>query len=96
MKVKVLHNQSLFDIAIMYFGTANAVFEIALLNNISVTEVLHAGLELLLPNTDYGFNEVVNYYRSNRIAPATEIDFDFITENEGISYWAINVDFIVQ
>lgn len=71
MKIKVLHNQTIFDIAIQYFGTIDAAYDIALLNDISITDVLPVIFELLLPDNDYGFNEVVNYYKSNRITPAT-------------------------
>lgn len=69
--IKVLHNQTIFDIAIQYFGTVEATYHIAMLNDISITDVLPVSLELMLPEKDYGFNEVVNYYRSNKIAPAT-------------------------
>lgn len=71
-KIKVLHNQTLFDIAIQYFGTTQAVFDIAILNNISITENLTVGMELQLPEKDYGFNEIVKYFKSNNIKPATK------------------------
>lgn len=71
-KIKVLHNQSLFDIAIQYFGTTQAVFDIAVLNNISITESLLVGSELQLPEKDYGFGEVVKYFKSNNIKAATK------------------------
>lgn len=50
MIVKVKQNQTLFDIAINCFGDANIAFEIARINNISVSGTLEAGRELLLPN----------------------------------------------
>lgn len=71
MEITVLHNQTIFDIALQSFGSVEAVFDIALLNGISVTDILPVGLNLELPDADYGFREVVNYYKSNRIAPAT-------------------------
>lgn len=71
MEVIALHNQSIFDIALQYFGTVEAAFDIALLNKISVTDILPVGLKLELPAIDYGFRQVLNYYKSNRIAPAT-------------------------
>lgn len=71
MKIKVLHNQTIFDIAVQYFGTVDAAYDIAFLNDIGITDVLPVSLELRLPPNDYGFNEVVNYYKSNRITPAT-------------------------
>lgn len=96
--VKALHNQSLFDIAILYFGTVAAVFDIAFLNNISVTEVLVPGQNIQLPNKDYGTNQVAAYFDNNGILPATAIsDFDLeqTTPLLGIGTMAIGTTFIV-
>lgn len=71
MEVTVLNKQSLFDIAISYFGTVEAVIDIAFVNNISITDELTPGQVLKLPNKDYGFKEVIKYYRAEKIQPAT-------------------------
>lgn len=79
MKIKVLQNQTLFDIAIQYYGKTEAVFDIALLNNIGITDVLYAGLELLLPDIDYGFKEVVTYLKNEKVIPATADNDSYLT-----------------
>lgn len=71
MSIKVLQAQSLADIALQYCGTLQALFDIAVLNGLSITQELEPGQELELPDTDYGFKEVVNYYRANKLEPAT-------------------------
>ncbi|MBW7838454.1 MAG: hypothetical protein H3C36_02195 [Chitinophagaceae bacterium] len=97
MKVTVLNKQSVFDIAVRYCGSAQAALEVARLNGISVTTVLVPGSELEVPNRAE-VRDVVNYFESKNHQPATA--WNPISENEqpkpeGISYWAINDDFVV-
>jgi LysM repeat protein len=69
--VTVLENQSLFDIAIQYCGTVESIFDIAMLNNISITAFLDPGQKLLVSNQNYGYDEIVDHYIVNKIQPAT-------------------------
>lgn len=71
MQRSVLQGQSLLDISLECFGTIEAVFDIARLNNKSITQRLEPGEVLNLPAKDYGYKEIVNYYRQNKIQPAT-------------------------
>lgn len=73
MLITVLNNQSLQDISIRYFGTLEALFDIAVLNNIGITQELAAGQILELPIRDYGSQEVTNYFIANQKEPATGI-----------------------
>lgn len=94
--MKVLHNQSLLDLAIQHTGTAENAFAMALANGLSLTDDLTAGESLQL--TAYGIQqnkEVLNYYQSKNIQPATAITAA-VEQPHGISYWAIGIDFIVQ
>lgn len=94
--MKVLHNQSLLDLAIQHTGTAENAFALALANGLSLTDDLTAGESLQL--TAYGIQqnkEVLNYYQSKNIQPATAITAA-VEQPHGISYWAIGIDFIVQ
>jgi hypothetical protein len=98
MTVSVLHNQTLIDLAVRYCGTALAGFDIAKLNSMSLTDSLTAGQQIQIPETDYGFREVANYFRSKRHQPATAWNPDnsiIQPKPEGIDYWAIGIDFIV-
>ena len=38
MQVVVLHNQSLLDLALQHTGTIESIFELAMLNNLSITD----------------------------------------------------------
>jgi len=82
-KVIVKERQSVADIAIQYCGDVEAIFEIAKLNDISTTELLSAGREIVVP--DVINNRIVDYYANNNIEPATagNDDSQLITiENE--------------
>lgn len=99
MLVTVLNNQTLQDIAILYCGTIAALFDIALLNNVSITDDLVPGQILEIPSKDYGFQEVVNYFISNEIQPATILTKENTEAMEGltgIDYWIIEDTFTVQ
>lgn len=97
MKVTVLNNQSLFDLAIRYCGSPLAAFSIALLNSIPISALLNPGTEIIIPDTPLN-PDITNYFNSKNHQPATA--WNPISENEppkpeGISYWAINDDFVV-
>jgi len=94
---RLSENQSLLDVAVQTSGTLSAVFELALINGLSVTDDLMPGQSLEL--VDESNADVVNYYTARNLTPATALTADdklVAAELEGISYWAINVDFIVQ
>lgn len=61
--------QCLVDIALQYCGAAEASWDIASLNGISVTDSPSPGATLLLPPVVNA--EVVAYYAANRIEPAS-------------------------
>ena len=94
----VLHNQSILDFAIQHTGSAQNAFEIAMANNMSVTEQLTAGHTLVIPSSIVNDVDVKNYYQSKSIQPATDItQYEDSEENpEGISIWILNQNFIVQ
>jgi hypothetical protein len=72
MTIKLKQNQTLFDIALIHFGNANAAFAIAEHNNISITDILLVGREIKLPETIENVNKPnVDFYRKNDIEPAT-------------------------
>jgi hypothetical protein len=78
--------QTLLDIAVQYCGSAEAVFELARLNRLSITDDLIAGQELLLPSA---YNDkVVKVFDQNHFFPSVTIG----QEMEGIDYDIIEVD----
>ena len=99
MEITVLHNQSLFDIAIQHTGNVMNAFAIAQANNLSITAPLVAGSKLIIPGTVEMNNDVKGYYAAKKIQPATgttEGTENGAEELEGISYWIINKNFVVQ
>jgi len=70
MKITVLNNQSMLDIAIMVSGSAEAAYNIALENGISITDDLTPGQVLVFEGNPTN-RRVVEYYAANGIKPAT-------------------------
>lgn len=69
--VNSIESQSVFDIAIQKYGTVEAAIDIAVANDISVTDALTPGTKLLLPDTAPVNADVLKYYETNVIKPAT-------------------------
>ncbi|MDR1155303.1 MAG: hypothetical protein LBL04_11400 [Bacteroidales bacterium] len=80
MKVTVQERQSWFDLAIIYCGDALLAFEIARENGASVTDEIPAGAMKVIPDDLTGNRQIVTYYSSKGLSPATavtvEIDLD--------------------
>ncbi len=95
--VRVSERQNLLDVAIQESGSILAAFDLAVANDISVTDDLTAGQ--VLQTVDIYNADVFNYYTQKNLKPATgfsSFGTPGETEEEGISIWAINIDFIVQ
>lgn len=95
-QILVSDNQSLFDVAIQRLGSAEAALTLALLNGLSVTDVLEPGQIVIVPEVH---NSVVDYYSRKNIVPATSATYTGNNEElvfEGIDYWAVAVDFFVS
>lgn len=90
--------QNLFDLAIQHCGSLEAAFDLAIANDLSLTDDLQAGQELDLPAVQNA--QVVQYYSVNRLQPATGITQDELNEllntGEGIEFWAIEYEFAVS
>lgn len=68
--VTVLDRQSIFDIAIQHCGAAEAAYDIALLNGISITDELP--VNSLIQKPDVIDKTIVDFYLQNNIIPATK------------------------
>jgi len=96
-QITVLAKQSLLDIAIQTRGTISAAFELALLNKVSVTDVIEVGTvlnyDVTTENTD-----ILGYYTKKNIKPATALSAeDLLNEKQrGIGYMQIGKTFIVS
>lgn len=98
--MNILHNQSFLDIAIQHTGSVESAFVLALQNNKSLTDELESGGSLIADSKQLIVNkDILSYYQSKNIQPATAINNQLSTINdkpEGIDYWAIQMDFIVS
>lgn len=96
--VKVLHNQSLLDIAIQETGTLESLFDLALANGISITEDNLSNQDL---KTESNFidADILDYYSSKKILPATELNEEqkqTLPDNFGIGKMALESTFIIR
>ena len=87
MEVKVLENQSLFDLAVQECGGIEAVFGLAVLNGLSVTDSVEPGTLLKLTSGLVASSAIRGYYQARKLKPATNIELD---ENGEFTDWADN------
>ena len=96
--ITVQTRQSLFDIALQHCGSSDAAWEIAQLNGLSLTDDIPPGTMLQVP--DVVKPRIVTHYQAQSHIPATNITTKEVAEQmaggEGISFWAIGIDFIVS
>jgi hypothetical protein len=93
MTERVLHNQSILDMAIQHTGTVENSFSIAIANGISISDALDSGLSLHIPETLQKNADMYNYYTAKEIKPATCVIDTIITTLKGIVYIKIGGDF---
>ena len=91
MKATVLPYQSLLDVAVSATGDAETAYDMAMQNGIALSAEPEPGTVLEAPAPMK--RTVADYFRHNA-QPATAITDD-VPIMDGISYMAINGDFIV-
>jgi len=99
MIITALHNQSLLDLALQHTGTIESIFEFAEANSLNITDDVQAGTPLYLGEGLGVRNDILAYYTAKNLQPATAFskeDEQVFERLEGISIWAINLDFIVS
>jgi LysM repeat protein len=69
---KTLSKQTFYDVSLQYFGTTDHAYEIAVLNQKSVTDRLIVGTPLRLPDVPKD-KTTLQYFRNRNITPATGI-----------------------
>ena len=97
-EVIVLDGQSFFDLATMYCGSPEMAYEFAELNEMSVTDEPEAGAKLKKPAVNN--KRIAAYYSDKALQPSTATTYTSgggeLPSDEGIGYWAIEIDFIVS
>lgn len=92
--MKPLARQSIFDIAVQECGSAEAAFDIAVLNDINLSDDLDTSIDLVMPAVVN--QKVETYFKTNTIRPATAITLADNIVLEGIDYWAVARTFVVS
>lgn len=93
MQVTSKQGQWLGDIAIREAGSIEAVVEMAIRNDLSITDKIVSGTSMLKPAP---LNKrVMNYYSINSIYPATPAELDDRSFS-GIGYMSVEITFIVS
>jgi hypothetical protein len=93
--VKLEPGQNIFDIAIATGGHIEAVLGIVKDNGISFSTMLEAGEDVEINNPPVD-KLIARYFLSRTPATGSVPTVDGANKLEGIDYWAIEQDFIVQ
>jgi len=92
--ITVDQGQSLIDIAIQHAGDISAMFDIALVNDLSPTDDIVPGTQLIIPYVVDA--NLVQYLADKNYVPATGLSLeDQQAEKGGISYMGITRTFKV-
>lgn len=91
--IAVETNQNILDVCLQVYGTLDALFDLALENNMGITDDIQAGQTMQYTQNS---NPIAAYYAGRNHRPATQHNDDHLHILEGIDYWAIEIDFVVQ
>jgi len=69
--MKVLHNQTILDIAVQHTGNVENCFQIAIANGNSVSDMLSAGTNIKESQNANIDTDMVNFFKAKKINPAT-------------------------
>src|SRR5665213_883962 len=95
--VKILLGQTISDIAVQELGAAERSMEVADLNGLSLSDDLTSINTLLVPDYDTSKVNIVNLFSDPANAPASnDVSGNTAAELEGIGYWYLENDFVVQ
>ena len=94
--ITILDNQELIDIAMQELGDVERVFELCLLNNLSLTAVLNADDIILVPDFDQDKKRIVTQFSHKSLAPASGDDMVLLVESGGIGFMQIGNNFKVS
>lgn len=95
--VKILLGQTICDLAVQELGDAERSMEIADLNGLSLTDDLAALNTLLVPDYDSAKVNIVSLFSDLANAPAcADVSGGVNSIPEGIDYWILENDFIIN
>lgn len=88
--ILIRDRQAVIDIAMQHHGSAEAVHELCLTNDISITQPLTTGRQMKAAAVKNAY--VVKIYTADGIIPVSSTE----PMPGGIGYWAIGLDYIVN
>ena len=96
--ITIIENQSLLDVAIQADGNAQAAFEWALNNGISITDSLVPGQQFKMPKSEaFRHEDLSIYFKSRNVATGFSIEnSDLPIPLEGIGAMIIETSYIVN
>ena len=91
--IKSTQGQWLGDVAVKHAGGIDALFELAVLNDVSPTENLTPGTQLTPVTIEN--KRIVSYYERNNINPASSDTGTSRVRRRGIGNMTVGIDFTV-
>ena len=88
----VLPNQSMADIAIMGAGTLESIFQLAIANGMSISDVPVPGSTYTIPIDVQRDTNAIQYLSQNSITVGTLGPLF----SKGVGYWQLGVNFVVS
>lgn len=64
--------QNLIDVSMQHYGSAEAITELCIDNNLDVGQELNPGTELIIDEAHIIDKRLVAYYKSNKVTVASE------------------------
>lgn len=96
-KVSTLEGQTMVDVAVQELGDLERLFEIALANDLPVSDELAAATVLAVDEPDRTKKAVVKMFANPSRKPASADTAGLVNERgEGIEFWGIENDFIIS
>lgn len=94
--ITVRDRQCFLDLAMQHAGSASAAVAMAFQNLMPLTQLFNAGVELPAPVVVDA--EIVQLYKVEKVIPASihTVITDPPSSGEGIGWWYLENDFIVQ
>lgn len=90
---KVRKHQSIMDLALQECGDITALFELAIINGIGITDIIDPGTDLKAPSV---YNKkAIQFYTERSVVPAC-LDDEAALAPGGIGYMGININFKVS
>lgn len=96
--IKIRANQTNIDIAMMAFGSAELVFDLPNVQQASITEEIIAGDTIEnIEDAELDKKSIVAVLNRVMFLPASKKQKTIaIPQNEGVDYWAVGTDFIIN